>query len=379
MIDLLLSNFFLWTNIVIIIIFMFYQVVNNKEISLNEFFIQIFVTIAFLTTMTALFYLFGTDIYKTEVISTKVVEFKYNEPWTEEYDCSETVCTTNSKGENVCHEVHKTCTTRHSKSYYIIDSDNDSIIINERNFYNAKKQFGAREKHVHRYGQTTYSKLKGEGDVWVSKPNILIPVAKEHRYENYLLGSKETIQKNKGKIKYQVEKYPKITNNYYGRIYLDRVINFNQRDLEKKLNILNSKFGKIKQINILIYVTDKDKDFKDSLDIAWKGANKNDSVLILGVRNNKIIWSDSINWSENERFGIELERDFSGMSIFDTDKILNKYKSIILKYWKRKPMEETYGYLKTEIEIPWYLQLLLVLSNLILNYFLFRYFLKNKI
>ena len=379
MFELLLNNFFLWANIVLVAVFMLYQVINNKKYSIKEFFIQIGVTVIGLIAVMSLIYFLGTNIYRTEFLSSKVKIFKYEEPWTEKYDCSEEKCITDSKGKRSCHTVKKTCTTRHYEDYYIVDNFNSEIKISEAAFINARTDFGAIEQHVNRSSQTSISRLRGEGDIWISYPSKIISVTKKHKYINYLMGSKETIQKRNGNIKYSVLSYPKLLTNRYGPIKINRLIGYSNKKLEKELDLLATEVGFKKQINPMIYVTDKGRDFKESLEIAWSKANKNDSVLILGIKNKKIVWSDSLNWSENERFGLELERDFIGLSIDNSKDIIGRYKSIINKYWKRKSMEETYGYLKTEIEIPWYLQGLFVLLNIVGNFFLHRYFLKNDI
>jgi len=379
MFELLLNNFFLWANILIVVIFTLYQLINNKQISLKEFFIQIVVTIVSLSIIMFLIIKFGMNISQKEILNTTVDKFVYEEPWTEEYDCSEEVCSTDSSGNKSCHTVTKTCYTRHDSLFYIVDTDRDHINISRSAYKNAVKDFGSYEKKMNRYSQEFYSKQKGEGDIWYSIPDIVIPVAKYHRYLNYILGSEETIQKYKGEKKYNVLPYPKIHNGRYGTIEVNRVIGYSNFELEKQMDLLNADLGKIKQINAFLYVTDKPRDFKDSLVIAWKGGNKNDSILILGVdKKGNVIWSDSINWSDNEKYGIMLEKSFNGLNIND-NKIVNTYKDIILKYWKRLSMEEKYGYLKTEIEIPWYYQVLIILFNLTLNFFLYRYFLKNNI
>jgi hypothetical protein len=66
------------------------------------------------------------------------------------------------------------------------------------------------------------------------------------------------------------------------------------------------------------------------------------------------------------------------LKLSEVEKIVSKYEEAIEKYWKRLSMEETYGYLKMEIDIPWYYQLLIVLFNLIGNFYIFRLYLKQN-
>lgn len=377
MLSILLNNFFIWTNIVLVLIFILYQLIVNKKYDIKEFFIQLSITIVFIFSAMSAFFYFGTDLMQKEILNGHVKEFVYEEPWTESYDCSYESCSTDSKGKQHCHTVHKTCTTRHRANYFILNSTNNKIHINSLNFKNAQYDFGVHEIDTYRSGQTSMSKMAGEGDIWKSIPIRIIPTAETHTYSNYLIGSENTIRKHSGKVLYEIESYPYPKESKYGCISLKRVLGVYEPTLDIKMAILANSVGEDKQINPLIYIVSSDKkDFKESLMISWKSGQKNDSVLILGVdKNGSISWSDNLNWSSNQRFGIEMERNFDNLNIYsDQNIIVSTYKDIIMKYWTRLSMEDTYGYLKYEIDIPIYLQLILILLNLILNFFIFRYF-----
>ena len=140
------------------------------------------------------------------------------------------------------------------------------------------------------------------------------------------------------------------------------------------------KYGKEKQVNPFLYIAKtNDMLFKDALEAYYKKGNKNDSILILGIDDsNKIVWSDSINWSKDKTFEVSMKKDFIDLNINDVKNVISKYDNNLNNNWKRLSMEEEYGYLKEEITIEWYYQLLIIVINSIFNFFVFRYFLTNK-
>jgi hypothetical protein len=374
MLEFLLSNFVLWTNFVIVLSIAVYMLVTDKRYVLEEFKSQMSFTAVVLFGAFGAFYYYGTDVYQKEIWGSKVNEFVYEEPWSEKATCSYSDC-----DDDGCVTRYRECIKHHKSKYYILSSTNTQIPISKENFKTAAKEFGNKEFKQSRVNQTTLSSLKGEGDIWKAYPNRVIPSAEKHSYKNYLLGSKSTIQIAHEDSKVEVEPYPDLIEGIYGPIEIDRVVGASLPELEEKLNWSALKYGSSKEINPLIYVTTKpDASFKHELERAWRRGHKNDSILILGVIGDEITWSDSIHWSENERYGVELERSFKGLKLSEVEKIVSKYEEAIEKYWKRLSMEETYGYLKMEIDIPWYYQLLIVLFNLIGNFYIFRLYLKQN-
>lgn len=393
MVNIILHNFFFWFNILVVITLSTYLFITHKEYVVKEFSIQTIGTIIIIGLSTFLMFSIGTDIIQKEFLGGKVVQFVHDEAYTEEYDCSEERCSTSSNGTRTCRTIKKTCTKRVDDEYYLINSNNSKIDISSTSFKNAAREFNTSTKKVHRQGQTTLSKSLNEGEQIISVPNIFIATAEIHRYSNYLIASEYTIQKSKlhqetiDKYKDFLVNYPELQENRWGEIHVNRILEHNSsisqntlNEYQKELELLAYKYGKEKQVNPFIYIAKtNDMLFKDALEAYYKKGNKNDSILILGIDDsNKIVWSDSINWSKDKTFEVSMKKDFIDLNINDVKNVISKYDNNLNNNWKRLSMEEEYGYLKEEITIEWYYQLLIIVINSIFNFFVFRYFLTNK-
>lgn len=392
MFNLIVYNFFFWFNILVVIGIGIYLVLTNKEYIYRELAIQLLATIIIVSGATFLSFKFGSDIFQQEFWGGKIERFVHDEAYTREYDCSYESCTTSSNGAQSCRTISKTCTERVPDSYHILNSNNLEVSIDKSRFNKAKSQFGSKKENVSHYDQTYFSKASGEGERFISIPNMFIATAETHLYINYLTGSKFTIQK-KDLQKDTIEKYksllvpyPELKRNEWATIHVDRVLENNssiaenlKKQYQKELEILAYKYGKAKQINPLIYIVKtNDRLFKDALEAFYKKGQKNDSIFILGIDDNGTVqWSDSINWSKNKAYEVTFKNEFYDLNIKDVEKIVSKYDDNIKNNWQRLSMEEEFGYLKEEVEIDWRFQLLIILFNSIANGLIFMIFL-NK-
>lgn len=382
------NNFMFWLNYVVIIcIALFLRFTKSDNYSLKELLIQIGATTFVLVTVYLTIFSTTTDLLKTEYWNGRVVSAVYEEKWTEEYDCSYTQCT-GSGSNQVCVRVPQTCYTNHPDTYYIKTSNNTDLIIYEHNWKTYTKEFGAKETKMHRPSQTYSSRNRGEGDIWYSYPNTIIPVAETHKYNNYIEASKKTIHKN-----FQVQvsaddnkslyAYPELKSNKYGNIEIDRVLgkehlDFNTTNyLNTQLNLYNATVGKTKEVNILLYILkDKSRDYLDILKSKFK-YNKNDAVIVLNIADNKITWSDTINFMGGEKFEVNTRTAFEDISILDGEKVVESIKNLINNSWERVPMKK-FEYLKADISIDTKWEIIIVVLNLLLNGLLFWFFLKTK-
>lgn len=386
LVPIIFENFMFWFNFIIIIaitIYIFFT--NRSEYVPKEFAIQIFGTFLLLVISYLVIFTTTTDLLQSEFWGGKVTKAVYEEKWTEEYNCDETVCTGSGKNER-CRTVHKTCYTYHPDEFYIISSNNTKLNMNETNWKTYQKEFGASETKVHRSGQTTTSKLLGEGDIWNCYPNIEIPVAEVHDYINYIVASKMTIRKSfKSELTEDDKKglfnYPQLESNKYGRIALNRIIgNVDQKiknELQLGLDKISIKYAKDKQVNVFLYVlNNKDRSFIPKIESNLK-FNKNDAILLLNVVDDKISWSDSINFLSGEEFSVSSKNGFDNLELNNTKEILTKYEDLIKNDWKRVSMKN-FEYLKGDVDIDVKWQLLVILINSLFNFFVFKYFLRNR-
>ena len=384
MIEIILANFGFWLNLSIPIIIGLYLAITNKEYIWKEFGIQTVATLVYVSIVFALAFSVSTDIWDTNYYNSKVKSSTYFEEWKERVTYTESYPCGTSKHPRTCTRI-KTRIDYHPPYYEIKTSLNETEQIKRRDFLKFKREFGAKVVYLHRTNQVSY----GDGNKFVSYPNKDIPVAIGHTYENIVAVAnnnvintkvpKETLKllvKN-GKVR----EYPSLYRGAYGETLLNRVIDtvgIKNNSYLDTLNDISKDVGETKQANPIIYFTDEDRSIKNFISQYWHKGKKNDVTLILGLDKNKnIVWSDVICFTNNTDFIVDLQNEFKGLNVEkDSKKILSKFKNSINKNYVRKPMKE-FEYLKENITLKWYWQLIILLGNIILSGFIAYKFLRN--
>ena len=90
-----------------------------------------------------------------------------------------------------------------------------------------------------------------------------------------------------------------------------------------------------------------------------------------------MIWSDVITYTNNTDFIVDMQNDFNEFNInTHSGAILAHFKSAIHANYIRKPMKE-FAYLKDNITLEWYWQVMVFLLNAALTVFITYKFLNN--
>ena len=387
MFQIIYSNVGLWFNLLIPIAIGAYLLLNHKDYVLKEFFAQMGLTLVFLLLMFLLLFSTTTDLLDKEYWNGKVSSFSYFEKWTEEETYTEEECSGSGKNRS-CHSVSKTRRIYHSPYWEILTSNNEIISISKSNFRRAYSDFGKTFKSLHHFGQVSF----GDGNKYISYPTKVIPTAVSHTYTNYVVAAKKNVineqvseqefapyLKNKS-----LREYPSSYRSTYGETKLNRIVDttglFNRVASVPILDAISAQFGRLKQVNPIIYVTDQGRDFSRVLKGYWNGAKKNDVVLILGIdkSSRQVVWSDVITYTDNTDFIVDMQNKFAGLNVSDPKLLLNTFSGLIATSYKRKPMED-FSYLKENITLEWYWQFLVFLLNVMLSGFLFLKFLEKDI
>lgn len=129
------------------------------------------------------------------------------------------------------------------------------------------------------------------------------------------------------------------------------ILGVNNLEASKRLSKWNGKLGLHKRCHLLICV------FKNKSNIAatkqesyWKGGNKNEVVLCIGVDNdNKISWTYVFSWTDNQLLKIELRDEILAMNNFDLIKIVDHFGNKVSKSkgWIKKSFKE-FSYINVE-------------------------------
>lgn len=375
----------LWINLAIPFAIGIYLIISHREYVLKEFAIQMGATLTILALMYSILFTTTTDLIDKEHINGYVTKFTHWEEWTERVEYWDEVCS--GSGESrTCTSVLKVRYDFHPEYWTLNSSTGEEIRISYSKYRNAVYKFGKKFESVWRADRSSY----GDGNKYVSRPNITIPVATTNTYSNYVMATRNLFKHEISE--YEIETlvkdrkllpYPNSYKGYYGEPRLDRVIDttgmLDKRNLREGLDLMSASLGSIKQVNPVIYGTNEGMGFKRLLGGYWKGGKKNDATLILGIDSNgKIIWSDVITYTNNTDFIIDCQNKFKGLNAKDTDKILATFRTLINTQYVRKPMEE-FNYLRENISLEWYWQFMVIIINMIASFFVFRHTLNNYV
>lgn len=194
-----------------------------------------------------------------------------------------------------------------------------------------------------------------DGDAFITKIKndslkYIVPFIKKHVYENRVQCSDNIFNfqeiDSSDKRLYGLYEYPpENTFNY------NPILGVNNLEASKRLSKWNGKLGLHKRCHLLICV------FKNKSNIAatkqesyWKGGNKNEVVLCIGVDNdNKISWTYVFSWTDNQLLKIELRDEILAMNNFDLIKIVDHFGNKVSKSkgWIKKSFKE-FSYINVE-------------------------------
>jgi hypothetical protein len=135
-----------------------------------------------------------------------------------------------------------------------------------------------------------------------------------------------------------------------------------------------AELGPSKQCNIVIYVAGTgDQGFAHALEESWRLGEKNDIVVVVGTTEFPAVsWTYVMAWTDNEQFKIELRNE-----VLDAGRIGDpaRFVKIVtdqvrqpasLGGYQRKPMAD-YDYLISEISLPWWATLMIVIFGCIMQ------------
>lgn len=287
----------------------------------------------------------------TEYLTGWVTQVEYNEPWTEEYWV--TVTDYNSKGEAVGSHLERR-TTRHSAAWYLLDSNGSQHSIDKGRYQEIVRLFdNEREEDQSRSDQTTWSSLRGEGDIWYSDfrqtsqnlvhdPRLLV-VTTEHRYHNRVQASKSVFNFPEVEPK-GLFKYPDIT-----LLSTPSILGTSHPQANDLLCRYNGVLGRQKQLHMWILVF-QGQNIQRAIDQQnyWKNGNKNELVLCIGLNKNKVDWAYVFSWCENEQLKANIKMFAQSQENLDLVKVVHYMAQQAQKDWKRKEFAD-FNYLTVEL------------------------------
>jgi len=292
----------------------------------------------------------------TEYHTNKAYKVVYEEDWNEyiEKTCTKTVCTGSGKDEK-CHTETYDCSyvDYHPATYTLIDDAENSYSISPLEFEKICKKW--HDKHwvnMYRdYHNNDGDKYYGE---WNGDIKTLITTHSTHSYENRVQAARsiynyEELTEKDVKDNRLIE-YPD-PNGYEMPAILSNDVKF-PKWKQDELNRINGILGAKKQVQVFLLVwKNMPSDVAEMQKAYWKGGNKNELVICVGVdKNENIVWNNVFTWSEKDIVKIKI-RDYlldeRGKKL--NIKGLSKFtETVIVKDWKRKQFKD-FAYLHIEL------------------------------
>lgn len=334
------------------------HILFHKEYTLKEFLAQAGASFLIILTIIAFTNFAQLTDYK---VVHGVVESKndivkqcrrywatYQDSWCEHHDTrvetSESCSTTNGK---------RSCITTHT-TYYLPTFDW------ERKFFVYTT-----------IGEYKIEREDLQGTVFPQRYNIVQngdPVSGYVSYPNYVGAASTSL------FKYKDDKYAelKVKRNkiydYYqiDQVYLDGVYHPSVKNLNKKMQIINSKFKS--GANVTLFITDKPEDFANSLQVKWKGFKINDVVVVLGVdkTTQKYQYVNVFSWSESSMVEVELRDYFLNSDFNKIETDMDNIVDIVDSNFKEADPNK-FKYLKSQIELPMVSIVILIMFQLIVT------------
>lgn len=243
-------------------------------------------------------------------------------------------CRTKCSGygkDKTCREVCDTCYEHFHDFNWILKTSNEETISISR---------------VDRQGVKTPPRWE---QAKLGEPTTLF-----HTYTNYVRNAEGSLFNFDGasveKFKDTLPPYPDDVYDYHR---LDRFLVVGdvrlaepQKVWNDDLSHLNGVIGPQKQANIILVATSiQDPQWAYALRSYWKGAKKNDVILVMGVHGDTITWADVVAWSKDETLKVQLRDAILALGKLDRKSVLSLVHDNVTSYFDRKPMAD-FEYLK---------------------------------
>jgi hypothetical protein len=205
---------------------------------------------------------------------------------------------------------------------------------NNRNFKDMKRDYHSIDGDAY---YTDYDKVF----------NHTFPITTTHRYKNKVQASKSVFNFQEitpeDVALYGLYEYP----NRHKFDY-DPVIGHANGKASNLLNWYNAHHGARRQIHMLLVVfEDESRDIAHLQEAYWKGGNKNEFIVCVGKKGDKIDWVKVISWTEQDMLKTVTEREIKQMETFSASKIAEYMGENVPKQFIRKEFAD-FDYLTIE-------------------------------
>jgi hypothetical protein len=177
--------------------------------------------------------------------------------------------------------------------------------------------------------------------------NHTFPITTKHMYKNKVQASKsvfnfQEVTPEDVKL-YGLYEYPNMHKFDY-----DPLIGHANGKASNLLNWYNAHHGARRQIHMLLVVfEDESRDIAHLQEAYWKGGNKNEFIVCVGKKEDRIDWVKVISWTEQDMLKTVTEREIKEMGAFSASKIAEYMGENVPKKFIRKEFAD-FDYLTIE-------------------------------
>jgi hypothetical protein len=285
-----------------------------------------------------------------EYWNSYIVRATYYEDWNEyiHQTCTREECS--GSGENrVCHTETYDCSyVDYHPEYWEVEDNLGSIhYIRSDHFEYLCKSWKMRQfRDMHR------GYYSNDGDAydtqWDTKFETLAPICIEHTYENKVQCSKSVFNFQKvdsaSKATYKLFDYPPNQDAFK----YNPILGIKYIKASWQLQKYNALYGKTKQIHMLLLVfNNQPYEAAVMQESYWKGGNKNEFILCVGTKGNKITWTKVISWTEAEELKVRVARQVKQMDSLNVMAVVEYMGKEVPKEFVRKHFRD-FNYLTVE-------------------------------
>lgn len=315
----------------------------------------------------------------TEYLGDYITKVRHYDDWDEwvHRTCTRTV----RSGKTTVTQTYD-CSYRqyHPERWSYFDQDGEEHwLFYEEEFDEIVRRFGTKMIFVDMH-RRYYTK---DGDAqeyrWNGSEETAWPVTHSHKYKNKLQNSRSIFNFEEIDEEYAdsigLYDYPPIEK-YDQNPILSHTIKL-PKNQEDALRYTNGFYGKKHQFRVFVLLFEnKDIEISEKQRSYWKGGNKNELVVCLGVKDNKVDWCNAFSWCDVPTIDVKTETYFAQNDTLD----LKAYSDLLRESldngeWVRKNFED-FSYLKPELSLAQQIWILVI--SILLNVGFAIFVIKNN-
>lgn len=260
-----------------------------------------------------LYLFFYLNNSSTEYLSGYATTLIHHFPWTERKEKTES----REVGGKTRYTT-KVSYINHDDEYFVELNTGKTISVNSVTFSRIKRLWNTPAKSIHVHHSNCASGGGGEQFEWNEKEYLTETFTYTHRYRNPVKNSVSPLRGPKVKkdeaISLGLFKYPELEENKQKAILVDPDMQYqgDTNRIDYELQHLNAFCGADKQIHIfmLLFPANAGSQIAEKQRGYWKGCNKNELVVCLGVDGNTVEWCETLSWMDDLTLDREVKEYF---------------------------------------------------------------------